>query len=137
MEVQDNAKVYKSFYEPLPSGLPPPVLEDSEELHPPLEECEFGDNDIAFFIVRCLTLFFCLIGMILVLVNIIRGNRLKSWRLYFTTALSVFAWVALTLYQDKVDEFCVQELLRSPGSVMTDMKFLSEAGEIQLIFTSK
>jgi len=99
-----------------PQGLPPPVLEDSEELHPPLEECEFGDNDIAFFIVRCLTLFFCLIGMILVLVNIIRGNRLKSWRLYFTTALSVFAWVALTLYQDKVDEFCVQELIRSPGT---------------------
>jgi len=32
-----------------PQGLPPPVLEDSEELHPPLEECEFGDNDIAFF----------------------------------------------------------------------------------------
>ena len=75
--------------------------------------------------------------MILVLVNIIRGNRLKSWRLYFTTALSVFAWVALTLYQDKVDEFCVQELLRSPGSVMTDVKFLSEANEIQFILASK
>ena len=34
-------------------------------------------------------------------------------------AMSVFAWVAMTLYQDKVDDLCVQELLRYPenGSI--------------------
>ena len=31
-------------------------------------------------------------------------------------AMSVFAWVAMTLYQDKVDNLCVQEFLRSPES---------------------
>ena len=31
-------------------------------------------------------------------------------------AMSVFAWVAMTLYEDKVDNLCVQELLRSPGT---------------------
>ena len=30
--------------------------------------------------------------------------------------MSVFAWVAMTLYEDKVDNLCVQELLRSPGT---------------------
>ena len=58
-----------------------PILEDHEELYEAI--CEFQNNDIAFFVIRCLTLFSCLIGIILVLVNLFRGNRLKSWRLYF------------------------------------------------------
>jgi len=94
-----------------------PILEDHEELYEAI--CEFQNNDIVFFVIRCLTLFSCLIGILLVLVNLFRGNRLKSWRLYFLVAMSVFAWVAMTLYQDKVDDLCVQELLRSPetGSI--------------------
>ena len=58
-----------------------PMLEDHEELYEAI--CEFEDNPIVYFVIRCLTLFFCLIGIILVLVNLFRGNRLKSWRLYF------------------------------------------------------
>jgi len=96
-----------------------PVLQSSEENYPPLEECQFEfKNDsyelnIALFAVRCLTTFSCLIGIILLLVNFIRGNKIKSWRLYFTTALSVLAWIAMTLYSDKIDYFCYEFLDRS------------------------
>ena len=65
-----------------------PILEDSEELYEAI--CEFQNNDIVFFVIRCLTLFSCLIGIILVLVNLFRGNRLKSWRLYFLGSDFVF-----------------------------------------------
>jgi len=64
-------------------------------------------NDLPFFIVRCFTLFFCLVGIIIILVNLCRGNRLKSWPLYLFVTSSVFFWVAMTLYQDKIDEFCL------------------------------
>ena len=65
-----------------------PKLEDSEELYEAI--CEFQNNDIVFFVIRSLTLFSCLIGIILVLVNLFRGNRLKSWRLYFLGSDFVF-----------------------------------------------
>ena len=32
-------------------------------------------HDLAFFIVRCFSLFFVLIGIIIILVNLCRGNR--------------------------------------------------------------
>lgn len=72
-----------------------PTLKDHEELYEAI--CEFEDNQIVLFVIRCLTLFSCLIGILLVLVNLFRGNRLKSWRLYFLVAMSVFAWIAMTL----------------------------------------
>ena len=58
-------------------------------------------------------------------VSLVRENLRAGLREYFQhkirtlVAMSVFAWVAMTLYQDKVDDLCVQELLRSPenGSI--------------------
>ena len=55
-------------------------------------------------------------------VSLVRENLRAGLREYFQhkirtlVAMSVFAWVAMTLYQDKVDNLCVQELLRSPGT---------------------
>ena len=37
------------------------------------------------------------------------GNKLKSWPLYLFVSISVFLWVAMTLYQDKIDEFCLNK----------------------------
>ncbi len=73
-------------------------------------------EDIVFFALRCLTCFICLSGMGLVLVSIGRGNKLKSWRLYFLVALSVFSWLALTLYQDYIDFYFVGEVTNFPQS---------------------
>ena len=58
-------------------------------------------------------------------VSLVRENLRAGLREYFQhkirtlVAMSVFAWVAMTLYQDKVDNLCVQELLRHPenGSI--------------------
>lgn len=82
-----------------------------DEVEAKLEEIcgELRDNDLAFFIVRCFALFFCLVGIIIILVNICRGNKLKSWPLYLFVSISVFLWVAMTLYQDKIDEFCLNK----------------------------
>lgn len=90
-------------------------FEDYEELHPHEFE-ELEPNTIVLFAIRCLTVFVCLIGLILVLVNVSRGNKLKSWRLYFLVALSVFSWLAMTLYQDYIDEYFVGEVTRWPQS---------------------
>lgn len=90
-------------------------FEDYEELHPKIYE-ELETDDIIFFAIRCLTVFICLIGLIIVLVNVARGNKLKSWRLYFLVALSIFSWLAMTLYQDYIDEHFVKEVTRWPQS---------------------
>ena len=47
-----------------------------DEVEAKLEEIcgELRDNDLAFFIVRCFALFFCLVGIIIILVNICRGK---------------------------------------------------------------
>ena len=37
------------------------------------------------------------------------GNKLKSWPLYLFVTISVFLWVAMTLYKDKIDEFCLKK----------------------------
>ena len=76
-----------------------PKSEDSEELYEAI--CEFQNNDIVFFVIRSLTLFSCLIGIILVLVNLFRGNRLKSWRLYFLGSDFVFFKFSLSLLSSK------------------------------------
>ena len=83
-------------------------LEGMEEIHAPHEGCDFEANGVNknFFIIRCVTLLCCLIGIILVIINLCRGNRLKSWRLYFLVATSVFGWIALTLYES-IDDLCV------------------------------
>jgi hypothetical protein len=84
--------------------LPPPTFdnyEDYEERYPK-EDYILETKNIIFMAVRCATLFICLVSLILVLVNIARGNRLKSWRLYFLVSMSVFSWVAMTLYQDHI-----------------------------------
>jgi len=75
-----------------------------------MKELSVENNDLAFFIVRCFTLFFCFIGIFVILVNICRGNRLKSWPLYLCVTMSVFCWIAMTLYQEKIDEFCLEKL---------------------------
>ena len=86
-------------------------LDDSEPV------CDF-ENDTtkqAVFVVRCLTLFFCLVGIIIVLVNICKAkNRLKSWPLYIFVAISTFFWVAMSLYHDKIDAFCSKLFLEDP-----------------------
>ena len=47
-----------------------------DEVEAKLEEIcgNLRDNDLAFFIVRCFALFFCLVGIIIILVNICRGK---------------------------------------------------------------
>ena len=37
------------------------------------------------------------------------GNKLKSWPLYLFVTISVFLWVAMTLYEDKIDKFCLNK----------------------------
>ena len=84
-----------------------------EELYPK-EEYQLSSNEIVFFALRCVTLFVCVVSIVIVLVNIARGNRLKSWRLYFLVAMSVFSWIAMALYQDNIDTYFVQEITRFP-----------------------
>ena len=47
-----------------------------DEVEAKLEEIcgNLRENDLAFFIVRCFALFFCLVGIIIILVNICRGK---------------------------------------------------------------
>jgi len=82
-----------------------------DEVEAKLEEIcgNLRENDLAFFIVRCFALFFCLVGIIIILVNICKGNKLKSWPLYLFVTISVFLWVAMTLYHDKIDKFCLNK----------------------------
>ena len=49
-----------------------------------------------------------------VIVNIIRGSRLKNWRLYLVVALVLFCWLGLSLYQDHIDEYFVHAIYRFP-----------------------
>merc|ERR1719266_2337435 len=101
-------------------------LEKMEETHRPYEGCHFEENGVNrdFFIIRCVTLFCCLVGIILVLVNLCRGNRLKSWRLYILVATSVFVWIALTLYES-VDTICSGFLIRDASTFSIYYCFLN------------
>ena len=47
-----------------------------DEVEAKLEEIcgNLRENDLAFFIVRCFALFFCLVGIIIILVNICKGK---------------------------------------------------------------
>lgn len=103
--------------QPIGPGFDPriPVTEDiqCEELYPK-EDYELTKEEIIFFAIRCLTFFICVVSIVIVLVNIARGNKLKSWRLYFLVAMSVFSWIAMSLYQDNIDAYFVQEITRFP-----------------------
>jgi len=87
---------------------------DYEELYPK-EKPELTTEGIIYMAVRCQTVFWCIVGIILLLVNIIRGNRLKSWRLYFLVSMTVFSWIGMTLYQDLFDYYFVQEVTHYPN----------------------
>ena len=105
---------------PIQGGLPPPGIaldenfNDYEELYPK-EDRKLSTIDYIFMAIRCHTVFWCIIGLFLLLVNIIRGNRLKSWRLYFLVSMTVFVWIGMTLYQDYFDDYYVQEVTRYPN----------------------
>ena len=55
----------------------------------------------------------CAVFIVLVFISVGRGIRVKSWRLYILTALVMFAWLALSLYKDHIDQHYVQEFLRN------------------------
>lgn len=99
-----------------PRRVPPSEIDiyDYEEAYPQIPKSPETAEQKTFYAIRCLTTFVCLVSIILVLVNIARGNRLKSWRLYFLVALSIFSWIALTLYQDIIDEYHVQHVTVYP-----------------------
>ena len=87
---------------------------DYEELYPK-EKPDLTTEGIIYMAIRCQTVFWCIVGLILLLVNIIRGNRLKSWRLYFLVSMTVFSWIGMTLYQDLFDYYFVQEVTHYPN----------------------
>lgn len=74
--------------------------------------------ETALLATRCAVVFVCLVCVLVVMGAIVarRANRIKSWRLYLLTALTVLSWVAMTLYQDHIDEYFVQEVNRYPQS---------------------
>lgn len=102
----------------------PTLLEDNdaEEYHPDLPP-EMNGQDYIIFAVRILNLILCLVSLILILVNIGRGNRFKSWRLYFMVGFTVLARLALTLYLDCIDKFYVRFFIRDPQSLSIFMCF--------------
>ena len=71
-----------------------------QEFYPDDEKYELSGKDYIVFGVRILTLLLCLVSLILILVNIARGYRLKSWRLYSAAGLTTLAWIIMTLYHD-------------------------------------
>ena len=95
----------------------PTLLEDNnaEEYHPDVPP-EMTGQDYIIFAVRILNLILCLVSLILILVNVGRGNRLKSWRLYFMVGMTVFARLVLKLYSDYIDHFYVRFFIRDPQS---------------------
>ena len=48
--------------------------------------------------VRCFTVAVFLVALILLIVLVLRGRRLKNWRLYSLCALIYFAWLGMSLY---------------------------------------
>ena len=77
---------------------------------------ELEPLEIILFICRCAIVLIFIITYILVFVNVARGTRLKNWRLYCLTALILFCWLALSLYQDHIDEHFVHAIYRVPQS---------------------
>ena len=68
----------------------------SEENYEPLNEAE--TRDYILMGVRCLVVSVFLLAFVLFLVLVLRGRRLKNWRLYALCGLIYFAWLGMSLY---------------------------------------
>ena len=87
--------------------------EDSEENYSP-QNPDLTVLDWILLVSRCLIILIFLVSYILVFVNVARGTRLKNWRLYCVVALAMFCWLAMSLYQDHIDEYFVHAIYRFP-----------------------
>jgi len=90
---------------------------DYEEFYPDDEKYELSGKDYIVFGVRILTLLLCLVSLILILVNIARGYRLKSWRLYSAAGMTTLAWIIMTFYHDCIDGFFLRFFIKDPQSL--------------------
>ena len=99
--------------------VPPRLLLNPEDLqdgvpheeHLPSEHHELTSLDIVFMSLRCAITLVCAVLIVLTFVSLGRGVRVKSWRLYLLTAITLFAWLGLSLYQDHFDVHYVHYLL--------------------------
>ena len=85
--------------------------EDYEELYPK-EDYDLQLADIITMVCRCSVILLFIISYVFVFINVARGHRLKNWRLYILVALVLFCWLAMSLYQDHIDLYFVQEVHR-------------------------
>ena len=80
------------------------------------DECHFiaeepTTEDIILMSVRCAVTVVTIVLIVLVFVNVARGIKVKSWRLYLLTSLTLFAWLGMSLYQDHFDRYYVNFLV--------------------------
>ena len=88
--------------------------QDFEELYEPIEH-ELSSTDKALFGIRIAIIVFFVICCILLILDIVKENlRLKCWRLYLAVTFSVSVWLGLSIYQDHIDEYFVQEVSHIP-----------------------
>ena len=71
-------------------------------------------DEIILMSIRCAATVVTVALIVLVFVNVTRGIRVKSWRLYLLTALTLFAWLSMSLYQDHFDKYYVNFLACDP-----------------------
>ena len=102
-------------FNPRQPGFGRPDFQDYEELYP-IEERELEPLEQFLLIFRCFTVLLFVLLLVVVILNVFRGNRLKNWRLYVLTALSLLAWLVLSLYQDHIDQYFVHAIYRFPQS---------------------
>ena len=104
---------------PTITSSPTPVLNDYDFEECTDEECfkECRDQEdsastlnVILMSVRCAVTVFTIAFIVLAFVSVIRGLRVKSWRLYLLTALTIFAWVAMSLYKEHIDVYYVRWL---------------------------
>jgi hypothetical protein len=87
---------------------------DFEELYNPIEH-ELSGTDKTLFGIRIAIVVFFVILFIGLIIDIVRENlRIKCWRLYLAVSFSVMIWLGLSIYQDHIDEYFVQEISRIP-----------------------
>ena len=65
------------------------------------------NENVIMMSVRCAVTIVTAVMFVLVIVVVAKGIRLKSWRLYLITTLILFAWLAMSLYQDHIDQYYV------------------------------
>lgn len=85
--------------------------EDFEENHE-AEPYDMELSDWLLLVSRCLVVLIFVVSYLFVFINVARGHRLKNWRLYVLVALVLFCWLVLSLYQDHIDVYFVQEIHR-------------------------